>query len=77
MNVQIKLFGLLADIVGKNKIQMQDINDTESLREKIIFYFPKLKEYSFTMAISNQIIKGNHKINSGDEIVLLPPFAGG
>jgi molybdopterin synthase sulfur carrier subunit len=77
MSIQVKLFGLLADIVGKTDLTIDGINDTDSLNKKILSDFPKLKDQSFVIAVSKQIVKGNQLLKSGDEVVLLPPFAGG
>lgn len=77
MSIRVKLFGLLADVVGKSEIHFQNVNDTNSLKEKIISDFPDMKKHSFVLAVCKQIIKGNHFLKNGDEVVLLPPFAGG
>ena len=77
MSIHVKFFGLLADIIGKTDLTIDGISDTDSLKKKMLNDFPKLKGQSFTIAVSKQIIKGNQSLNSGDEIALLPPFAGG
>lgn len=77
MIIQIKIFGQLAEIVESNELQLQHINDTDSLREKLISDFPKLKNYPFVIAMNKKIVIQNQKINIGNELALLPPFAGG
>ena len=77
MNIQVKLFGLLADIVGKADLTIDGIKDTDSLKKKMLSDFPKLQDQSFLIVVSKQIVKGNQILNSGDTIALLPPFAGG
>jgi len=77
MSIQVKLFGTLADVVGKNEMQVQNVNDTDSLKEKLFFDFPDLKNKSFVVSVRKQISNGNQKIGIGDEVALLPPFAGG
>lgn len=77
MGTLIKVFGQLADIIGSDELQMQDISDTGSLREKLVSEFPELGNYPFVVAVGKKVVNGNQKINTGDEVALLPPFAGG
>ena len=77
MIIQVKLFGVLADVAGKAEVQLQNINDTDSLKEKIVVDFPKLKKHSFVVAVYKKIANGNEMLNNGDVVALLPPFAGG
>ncbi|MEK6615418.1 MAG: MoaD/ThiS family protein [Bacteroidota bacterium] len=77
MSISIKLFGVLADVVGKSQIDIHDVNNTTTLKAKMLKDFPKLKNYQFVIAVSKQIAKENQALNAGDVVVLLPPFAGG
>lgn len=77
MGIQIKIFGQLSEIIGSEELQLEDINDTELLRKKLIFDFPKLANYPFVMAVDKKIANKNVKLNTGDVVALLPPFAGG
>ena len=77
MSIQIRFFGPLADAVGKSRMDIKDINDTETLKRKMLKDFPKLKNYPFVIAVSKQIVRENQSLNPGDVVALLPPFAGG
>jgi len=77
MSIHVKLFGSLADIVGKTDLTVDGINDTDSLKKKILSDFPKLKDQRFVIVVSKQIVKGNQTLKAGDVVALLPPFAGG
>ena len=77
MSIQVKLFGALADVVGQPEVQLQNINDTDSLKKKMVSDFPKLKTYSFVVAVYKKIANGNEVLSNGDVVALLPPFAGG
>lgn len=77
MSIRVKLFGALADVVGKNEIQFQNINDTDSLKQKMISDFPKLKNHSFIVAVCKTVANENQSLQTGDVVALLPPFAGG
>lgn len=77
MSIQIKLFGLLADVVGRQELNMNGTTDTDSLRKNLLNDFPKLKNYQFVIAVGKRIINRNQALNREDKVALLPPFAGG
>lgn len=77
MSIQIKIFGHLAEIAGSNELELQGVSDTDLVRERLISDFPKLANYPFVIAVNKMIINRNQKINTGDVLALLPPFAGG
>ena len=77
MNIQVKIFGQLAEIIGSHELQLQGISDTDLLREKLISGYPKLADYPFVVAVDKKVIKENTKLNTNDSVALLPPFAGG
>lgn len=77
MNIQVRLFGALADVVGKPEVHLQNVSDTDSLKEKMFSDFPKLKRLSFVVAVYKKISNGNMELKEGDTVALLPPFAGG
>lgn len=77
MIISIKIFGQLAEIVGSNELQLQEVADTNNVREKLISDFPNLASFPFVIAVNKKIANQNEKINAGDMVALLPPFAGG
>ncbi|HEY4798396.1 MAG TPA: MoaD/ThiS family protein [Bacteroidia bacterium] len=77
MNVRIKFFGLLAEVAKISELVLPGVKDTDAMREKIISDFPELKNQSFVVAVNKKVITGNQLLDQGDEIALLPPFAGG
>lgn len=77
MSIQIQLFGMLADVLGRNQLDISDVCDTDGLMSKLLKDHPKLNNCQFVIAVSKKIVKGNQVLNSGDVVALLPPFAGG
>ena len=77
MSIQIKVFGQLSEIAGGTELELKELTDTDKVRAQLLFDFPKLEHHPFVMAVNKKIIKQNQKINKGDEVALLPPFAGG
>ena len=77
MNIRVKLFGLLADAAGKSELQIENASDTDSLKKQMLLDYPNLTNKSFIVAVRKQIIGNNQKLENGDEVAFLPPFAGG
>lgn len=77
MNIQVRLFGLLSETVGKTQLIVDDCNDTQSLKEKIIREYPKLKDCVFMISVDKKLVKNNQTLEAGNEVALLPPFSGG
>ncbi len=77
MNIQVMFFGQLAEIVGKSKLIVNDCNDTLSLKEKLIREYPSLKDCVFLISVNKILVKNNQKLQQGNEVAFLPPFAGG
>ncbi len=77
MSIQIKLFGPLTDVVGSSLLEMTGIADTDSLRKIVLNEYPGLSRHSFKITVGKKIVSGNIALKSGDEVALLPPFAGG
>ena len=77
MNIRVKLFGLLVDAAGKSELQIENSSDTDSLKKQILLDYPNLANKSFIVAVRKQIIGNNQKLENGDEVAFLPPFAGG
>jgi molybdopterin converting factor small subunit len=77
MSIQINFFGSLVDTVGKSQMDIREVDDTDTLKQKLLIGFPKLKNYHFVIAVGKQIANGNQTLKSGDVVALLPPFAGG
>ena len=77
MKTTILFFGALAEIAGKGKVEFQYSEDTEKLKEQLILKYPLLKNKSYSIAVNKILITKKQKLNQGDTIALLPPFAGG
>ena len=77
MQLNIKYFGLLAEITGCHE---ETINFEGSMLYElldIVFKkYPELKKNDFQLAQNKEIVNRNIKITH-TEIALLPPFSGG
>ena len=77
MKITVLFFGELAEISGEHKIELQDLNDTDVLNEALVLQFPKLKTKKYRLSLNRELINIPLVLSDGDEIAVLPPFAGG
>lgn len=77
MKIKVIAFGYIADILGKNPLELEDISDTDMLKSKLYAEYPDLKRREYKIAVNQQIISKDISLDENSEVVLLPPFAGG
>lgn len=77
MNIEIKYFGMLAELTGCNSEVLEIETEPISVLKDILFQkYPALKTKDFRIA-QNQELVAEDTILTGQEIAVLPPFAGG
>jgi len=77
MKINVLLFGILTDIAGSSKVELKDVESVSAVKSWLWRNYPKSKDIDFQIAINNKIIEGKADLKNGDEVALLPPFAGG
>ncbi len=77
MEITVKLFGQIADIVGNTSLKIDDVADTIALTKKMQVMFPALSGLEYAVAVNKKIIQGNTTLQHDAEIAILPPFSGG
>lgn len=79
MLVTVKYFGLITEITQteEEQIEIKNMNVVFDLNVYLLKKYPKLKEVTFNIAQNQSIVTFKSKLNNGDIIALLPPFAGG
>ena len=77
MNLNIKYFGLLAEITQCQEETLAFSKTSISDLLNVLFKkYPELKTKDFQVAQNHEIVSKEDKI-TGTEIALLPPFSGG
>jgi molybdopterin converting factor subunit 1 len=81
MRVSVLFFGMLKDVAGKATDSI-DLREGASIRDVLAHYeaqIPRLKESlpSVALAVNQEYASPDTKLQSGDEIALLPPVSGG
>ena len=77
MQVNVIFFGVLRDVVGKNMLTIQDTDNMTDLKNKLITNYPDLKDYTYRMAVNQQMVEDNYLHFDNDSVAVMPPFAGG
>ncbi len=78
MEINIKYFGMLAEIIGKAAEKVYFTN-AEGI-DLISFFkekYPSIQNINFQVAVNQEINNSIKDIDTVTEIALLPPFAGG
>ncbi|MFI5140807.1 MAG: MoaD/ThiS family protein [Bacteroidia bacterium] len=77
MEINVLFFGELAEVAGANKMAVQNMEDTTSLTKWMLEKYPVLKNRTYRVAVNKEVINEKRNLNNGDEVALLPPYAGG
>jgi len=76
-NVNLIYFGSVTDITGI-RLEKADVPATlNDLNAWLIDRYPGLSALTYRFSVNRQLINGDRQLADGDEIALLPPFAGG
>jgi len=77
MKVRLLIFGQLTDETGASELTLEDLTDTDTLRQVLFERYPSLKTKNFTTAVNNKVISGNTILTDNSTVALMPPFSGG
>jgi molybdopterin converting factor small subunit len=77
MEVNVLFFGVLAEVTGTSFKTYRDVESLGELRLRIQDDFPEIVHYSYRISVNNEITDLDPLLSDGDEIALMPPFAGG
>jgi len=79
MRLKILYFGQAAEIVGSesNEVSLSDNVSLLDLQRSLFLDFPNLETLNLKWAVNQELINGDLDLKEGDEISVLPPFAGG
>ena len=77
MEVKVLFFGVLAEVSGTTIKHYNEVKSVGDLMHRIQDDFPELVHYNFRISVNSEITNDNLLLKSGDEVALMPPFAGG
>ena len=77
MQIEVKYFGMLAEITDCNTEQLViSSQDVSGLKEALLDKYPDFKNKDFRIAQNHELV-ADTALLTGQEIAVLPPFAGG
>lgn len=77
MKVKVLLFGSFAEQAGNSVIWVDNLDSTDALKKKMAGMINGLESSGYIIALNQEVIRSNHTLSDGDEVALMPPFAGG
>ena len=79
MQIQVLLFGITRDIVGKSTLNLKvpEGITVKKLKEELADQFTDLRNYSISVAINEAYAEEARQLNENDTVALIPPVSGG
>lgn len=77
MKIQLRTFGAVSDLLKDTTIEIEDAASIRDLRHAVLRKYPELSQQYFRMAIGTRMAEDDSELMDGDEVSLMPPFAGG
>jgi molybdopterin converting factor small subunit len=77
MQVKVLFFGVLAEVTGTNFTFFRNVKSLGELKLRIQDDFQEVVHYNYRFSLNNVLVDNDPLLNDGDEVALLPPFAGG
>lgn len=78
MTVTIKYFGAVEEVTGivEESLAIDESRSLEAIKQQLLSKYAGMNELSFQLAV-NQTLTESTMLKDGDEVAVLPPFAGG
>ena len=77
MPVTVLFFGPLIDVTGIRTLTLENVTDTDALKQHLHAHFPTLVKARYLLAVDKQITQENTALKNNETIALLPRYAGG
>ena len=79
MQLQVLLFGIVSDLIGKNEVSFSFSGTTVAdFKKELTSSYPKLQNYkSYVIAINESYANDNQVLLHADVVAIIPPVSGG
>ena len=80
MQVQVLLFGIVADLIGKETLyfSLEKIDTVKNLKKALHTKYPQLKNYNtYAVAVNEHYAQDDIVLKENDIIAIIPPVSGG
>ena len=77
MEVKVLFFGVLSEVAGTGFRHYHNVKTVNDLKLRIFDDFPEMVHFNYRISVNNEITDSDLILKTGDEVALMPPFAGG
>lgn len=77
MKIQIRTFGAVTDHLQDHEVEVEEGMTLRDLKHELLEKHPALGKQFFRLAIGTRMAEDDTELMDGDEVSLMPPFAGG
>ncbi|BFG69466.1 hypothetical protein KACHI17_03470 [Sediminibacterium sp. KACHI17] len=77
MKTSVLFFGQLIEIIGAKQLELEGHTDIQSLITMLHQQYPLLKQSKYVIAINQEVISHNRKLEENSVVAFMPPFSGG
>jgi molybdopterin converting factor small subunit len=77
MEVKVLFFGVLSEVAATTVKHYNNVKTVNDLKLRIFDDYPEIVHYNYRISVNNEITDKDLILNPGDEVALMPPFAGG
>jgi sulfur-carrier protein len=77
MEIKVLFFGVLAEVAGTAIKHYNGVRSVKDLTIRIQDDFPEIVHYNYRISVNSEITDNDLSLKPGDEVALMPPFAGG
>lgn len=77
MKIKVLLFGNLGEKAGQKSLELEGVDTLQGCREALEQQVPALRGQVYLTAVNQDLVRGDVPLQAGDEIAVMPPFAGG
>jgi molybdopterin converting factor small subunit len=78
IKIHVKYFGMIVEKTQcENEVLELQTNSMKSFQAQLVQRFPGLEQLEYQVSLNHRISQGMEELQDGDEVALLPPFAGG
>lgn len=77
MEIDIISFGKIAEFIERQQLSVENISDTDGLKNYLETKFPGLKDMKYRLALNKTLVQENIDFQSPATVAIMPPFSGG
>ncbi len=77
MKIKLLTFGVFGDLTGKSCHELTGMKTVTDIETYLKESYPETQKFKYKIAVNTKVVDGSKELSDGDEVAILPPFAGG